>query len=138
MKRVITDTRKQLRKLAHHPALPSIEKDEPLKRIGYRDCLRKKGARLVRGRTAETLNLPREHDAPMRLISADILHQGRVGRERSEEHTSELQSLMRISYAVFCLKKKNLAAKSEETHSALESLKRITYEVIDYKTQNTQ
>src|SRR3546814_9675146 len=29
------------------------------------------------------------------------------GRKRSEEHTSELQSLMRISYAVFCLKKKN-------------------------------
>src|SRR3546814_2607564 len=28
------------------------------------------------------------------------------GRGRSEEHTSELQSLMRISYAVFCLKKK--------------------------------
>src|SRR3546814_7637542 len=28
------------------------------------------------------------------------------GTERSEEHTSELQSLMRISYAVFCLKKK--------------------------------
>src|SRR3546814_14612604 len=30
----------------------------------------------------------------------------RVQRRRSEEHTSELQSLMRISYAVFCLKKK--------------------------------
>src|SRR3546814_5362540 len=29
-------------------------------------------------------------------------------RERSEEHTSELQSLMRISYAVFCLKKKKI------------------------------
>src|SRR3546814_10070758 len=29
-----------------------------------------------------------------------------IRRERSEEHTSELQSLMRISYAVFCLKKK--------------------------------
>src|SRR3546814_3679547 len=29
-------------------------------------------------------------------------------RTRSEEHTSELQSLMRISYAVFCLKKKNI------------------------------
>src|SRR3546814_7668820 len=28
-------------------------------------------------------------------------------KQRSEEHTSELQSLMRISYAVFCLKKKN-------------------------------
>src|SRR3546814_1855071 len=31
----------------------------------------------------------------------------RVRSTRSEEHTSELQSLMRISYAVFCLKKKN-------------------------------
>src|SRR3546814_7323636 len=31
-------------------------------------------------------------------------------RPRSEEHTSELQSLMRISYAVFCLKKKNRPA----------------------------
>src|SRR3546814_10646801 len=31
----------------------------------------------------------------------------RVPAARSEEHTSELQSLMRISYAVFCLKKKN-------------------------------
>src|SRR3546814_5138480 len=31
--------------------------------------------------------------------------------ERSEEHTSELQSLMRISYAVFCLKKKNKNTK---------------------------
>src|SRR3546814_8512739 len=31
----------------------------------------------------------------------------RIDKERSEEHTSELQSLMRISYAVFCLKNKN-------------------------------
>src|SRR3546814_6126292 len=31
--------------------------------------------------------------------------------ERSEEHTSELQSLMRISYAVFCLKKKKIMTK---------------------------
>src|SRR3546814_7360826 len=44
------------------------------------------------------------------------LHRGRRGRAqpavkaRSEEHTSELQSLMRISYAVFCLKKKNTTA----------------------------
>src|SRR3546814_8765572 len=35
----------------------------------------------------------------------------RTGRLRSEEHTSELQSLMRISYAVFCLKKKNKQKK---------------------------
>src|SRR3546814_8935746 len=37
---------------------------------------------------------------------------GRLPRRRSEEHTSELQSLMRISYAVFCLKNKKLQ-KSE-------------------------
>src|SRR3546814_1845716 len=34
---------------------------------------------------------------------------------RSEEHTSELQSLMRISYAVFCLKKKNIKTKTKQT-----------------------
>src|SRR3546814_8927586 len=34
--------------------------------------------------------------------------------ERSEEHTSELQSLMRISYAVFCLKKKKKNNKSQQ------------------------
>src|SRR3546814_5684102 len=37
---------------------------------------------------------------------------GRVA-ERSEEHTSELQSLMRISYAVFCLKKKKTTQNNE-------------------------
>src|SRR3546814_8553687 len=35
---------------------------------------------------------------------------------RSEEHTSELQSLMRISYAVFCLKKKNIPSLNNRTH----------------------
>src|SRR3546814_3378434 len=39
-----------------------------------------------------------------RPAAASILLSARL---RSEEHTSELQSLMRISYAVFCLKKKN-------------------------------
>src|SRR3546814_9957824 len=34
-------------------------------------------------------------------------------KKRSEEHTSELQSLMRISYAVFCLKKKKKKTKKE-------------------------
>src|SRR3546814_10694643 len=40
-------------------------------------------------------------------------------RNRSEEHTSELQSLMRISYAVFCLKKKNNNNKSQSTNKQL-------------------
>src|SRR3546814_6259185 len=38
--------------------------------------------------------------------------------ERSEEHTSELQSLMRISYAVFCLKKKKTTQKTPKTTMA--------------------
>src|SRR3546814_3397864 len=47
-------------------------------------------------------------EAPPLLGSASV-YDGLRKRliERSEEHTSELQSLMRISYAVFCLKKKN-------------------------------
>src|SRR3546814_3377389 len=43
-------------------------------------------------------------------VKAAALDHGALGASisgRSEEHTSELQSLMRISYAVFCLKKKN-------------------------------
>src|SRR3546814_10304896 len=39
----------------------------------------------------------------------------RLTQERSEEHTSELQSLMRISYAVFCLKKKNRTIETKVT-----------------------
>src|SRR3546814_10580882 len=55
---------------------------------------------------------------------------------RSEEHTSELQSLMRISYAVFCLKKKRKSNKQwqentwiarEENASELHTLKRDSY-----------
>src|SRR3546814_7437027 len=40
-----------------------------------------------------------------------------IDLHRSEEHTSELQSLMRISYAVFCLKKKTLISHIHKTHS---------------------
>src|SRR3546814_3812473 len=42
-----------------------------------------------------------------RLIFGNCLAYLAAALGRSEEHTSELQSLMRISYAVFCLKKKN-------------------------------
>src|SRR3546814_8234471 len=50
-------------------------------------------------------------------LVADINHESaRLGREaRSEEHTSELQSLMRTSYAVFCLRKKKTPQKHHPT-----------------------
>src|SRR3546814_8550196 len=56
---------------------------DPARRIGFGG-----GVRMVRGVIA---------DIALSILMAPI---------RSEEHTSELQSLMRISYAVFCLKKK--------------------------------
>src|SRR3546814_2015400 len=43
-------------------------------------------------------------------------HRRDCRRSRSEEHTSELQSLMRISYAVFCLKKKTNKIKHTQTN----------------------
>src|SRR3546814_5029089 len=49
-------------------------------------------------------------------------HYTRRCRLRSEEHTSELQSLMRISYAVFCLKKKNKQKHQITTDTRLETL----------------
>src|SRR3546814_1376865 len=52
----------------------------------------------------------------------------RAATFRSEEHTSELQSLMRISYAVFCLKKK----KNKKTHNTL-----INTQVNHHKQKNT-
>src|SRR3546814_4213370 len=64
--------------------------------------------RAARRPAAHPLRTPRsahgggnQHERPHLLFGRQYLHAG-----RSEEHTSELQSLMRISYAVFCLKKK--------------------------------
>src|SRR3546814_4684715 len=57
-----------------------------------------------------------EHDAlPKDAAPAGCDAFGTPGGLRSEEHTSELQSLMRISYAVFCLKKKTSDIKLENT-----------------------
>src|SRR3546814_4023951 len=47
------------------------------------------------------------------LLAAFSVHNVTGGPRRSEEHTSELQSLMRISYAVFCLKKKKRTYRME-------------------------
>src|SRR3546814_7175978 len=54
-------------------------------------------------------------DATCRTVALACPHERRHAASRSEEHTSELQSLMRISYAVFCLKKKNKQNHSKAT-----------------------
>src|SRR3546814_3959010 len=51
-----------------------------------------------------TVSSPAAAEPPAQLSAGDVF--GLIFGHRSEEHTSELQSLMRISYAVFCLKKK--------------------------------
>src|SRR3546814_6755187 len=55
-------------------------------------------------------NLPTAYTSGSRGQSGAVLWDHKAKR-RSEEHTSELQSLMRISYAVFCLKKKKQITK---------------------------
>src|SRR3546814_2653380 len=64
---------------------------------------------IVRGFLQTSLN------ADLRFQTTDYCKRIAFHRGRSEEHTSELQSLMRISYAVFCLKKKNHNDKTERT-----------------------
>src|SRR3546814_9404564 len=56
------------------------------------------------------------------VLGADVIF------GRSEEHTSELQSLMRISYAVFCLKKKNKDTKHQKENSMEQILKKTDKE----------
>src|SRR3546814_18328254 len=69
----------------------------------FRSRSRLFAARRDLSRDAGAMLLPREDAAGQRQLLPDI-----PVRHRSEEHTSELQSLMRISYAVFCLKKKKI------------------------------
>src|SRR3546814_6585974 len=64
------------------------------------------------------------------ILAVVLAGKGIAGlQERSEEHTSELQSLMRISYAVFCLKKK----KTKPT-----MIRRTQERTRQYKTQSLQ
>src|SRR3546814_6435727 len=59
------------------------------------------------------------------------IHEGIRAANRSEEHTSELQSLMRISYAVFCLKKKTHHNNYNTPHNDL-----LYKHTIQYSKQN--
>src|SRR3546814_6576707 len=72
---------------------------------------------------AELVELLRGRESLEALLDDECSNAARAGRQiglgiddqRSEEHTSELQSLMRISYAVFCLKKKKTLKRNRTT-----------------------
>src|SRR3546814_9420677 len=81
----------------------------------------------------------RSERADLRLVIASLRGCGRRRPERrdkgaqhrcgrSEEHTSELQSLMRISYAVFCLKKKKNKRKKKHNSTKSNKQRTNTYE----------
>src|SRR3546814_2691200 len=60
----------------------------------------------VAGIGRDIVRIDLDADVREAIVSVDPRNAGNRLNDRSEEHTSELQSLMRISYAVFCLKKK--------------------------------
>src|SRR3546814_2356726 len=91
-----------------------------------------------KARTARR-RFPSRHRCPKRTVTAPLCRAPRPAFQRrrrtparSEEHTSELQSLMRISYAVFCLKKKTKKKYIEST-SENDYKARDIYNECDYK-----
>src|SRR3546814_7850991 len=81
----------------------TLFRSHPRHLAGARNFVHIRNARYLPSVATSRYSRPPFCDIPRR--TAHLLQSERLGR--SEEHTSELQSLMRISYAVFCLKKKN-------------------------------
>src|SRR3546814_10465750 len=77
---------------------------------------------------------PRDSTAPGALMLPATAHRL---RSRSEEHTSDLQSLMRISYAVFCSKKKNTTTIGYTTQHSSPSLSRSPADANTYHLHRT-
>src|SRR3546814_8683703 len=82
-----------------------------LRHLGIWDSVAPKVARAENVRAA--LALVERSAAPFGIVYATDAKASRRVKVRSEEHTSELQSLMRISYAVFCLKKKKITTTNQ-------------------------
>src|SRR3546814_6059043 len=89
------------------PPRPSQRRRQPRAEFQRRDSHRDPRVRAAGGGggPAAGAGAPAADDRAPRAVAGQG-HQDRPHPLRSEEHTSELQSLMRISYAVFCLKKK--------------------------------
>src|SRR3546814_4507188 len=102
------------------PAAPSAETRSAFGRLPRCRRLRRDWRRQLQWKSRQALSHPRPgrqakfepQPAPALRLLRKVRPRARPNRSattyesRSEEHTSELQSLMRISYAVFCLKKK--------------------------------
>src|SRR3546814_2492260 len=94
-----SDLRGRLGLATHHGALDRLDVNRPVEGLAHALVLERVLALDVRLRQFSRLLVEaEEHHAGLRPFEN--------AQTRSEEHTSELQSLMRLSYAVFCLKKK--------------------------------
>src|SRR3546814_8864667 len=94
----------------------------------YTTLFRSPGARIDRLDDSKRV-LPLERERLFGLIQARAL--------RSEEHTSELQSLMRISYAVFCLKKKTKHNIKHNRRRPCNTRRRHSYKSNNYEISNS-
>src|SRR3546814_1768131 len=81
----------------------------------FRSAVKRLGGALARRIAGEAPILNQPGDGLGTLQAEDEAGKLEPCRGRSEEHTSELQSLMRISYAVFCLKKKTTTQHQSPT-----------------------
>src|SRR3546814_2194588 len=87
-----------------HPHARLLPISVPAWRHGDQPCSVRADHSPALGRETSALPVARADRSPARMGPRQS--EAWFARSRSEEHTSELQSLMRISYAVFCLKKK--------------------------------
>src|SRR3546814_6305429 len=85
----------------------------------------------VRSDAAQPIGRVRDPQTPGRVARSRFA-QGSADR-RSEEHTSELQSLMRTSYAVFCLKKKKKTPSKSVLNKTQIRIKHIQHPITKYK-----
>src|SRR3546814_7296553 len=95
---------------------PVVHGDRAAAERRRRDQLEPSRARepaLVQGRAVA--GDPGVYEEP---VLVDQVQPIQLGRKRSEEHTYELQSLMRISYAVFCLEKQKITSLDNSNKSA--------------------
>src|SRR3546814_5613293 len=101
--------------------------DTPLLRSGSAWRLIRDSARILLDKVPRGVEVPAVEERLLAVDGVAGVHDVHVWTvTRSEEHTSELQSLMRSSYAVFCLKKKNhITIQIHHTHLHLANTTKI-------------
>src|SRR3546814_1398841 len=116
---------------AQQPAFQSFRKREEHQDESHDEKDQRDGQRRVVGALRELQHVA-EPAAGGDELADHRAGKGEADRHRSEEHTSELQSLMRISYAVFCLKKKKTTNNTKQYNKTYMHIKsHLTYSLTE-------